>query len=49
MLSAPKLCQSLSMSGPSATAKPMAPKIAVSSSTVRLIGWMPPASAPAGG
>jgi hypothetical protein len=33
MLSAPKLCQSLSMSGPSTTLKPIAPKIAVSSST----------------
>ena len=33
------------MSGPSATAKPMSAKIAVSSSTTWLIGWTRPASA----
>ena len=33
------------MSGPSATAKPMSAKIAVSSSITWLIGWMRPASA----
>src|SRR5712691_1323552 len=33
------------MSGPSATAKPMSAKIAVSSSTTWLIGWMRPISA----
>ena len=37
------------MSGPSATAKPMSAKIAVSSSTTWLIGWMRPASAGASG
>ena len=37
------------MSGPSATAKPMSAKIAVSSSITWLIGWMRPASAGASG
>src|ERR1700722_10009788 len=37
------------MSGPSATANPMSAKIAVSSSTTWLIGWMRPASAGASG
>ena len=49
MLSAPKLCQSLSMSGPSATANPIAPKIAMISSVVRLTGWIDPTSPAAGG
>jgi hypothetical protein len=49
MFSAEKFSQSLSMSGPSATLKPWAPNSATSSSKVRLIGWMPPASGPAGG
>ncbi len=40
-----KLRSSVSMSGPSATAKPMSAKIAVSSSITWLIGWMRPASA----
>ena len=37
-----KLCQSVSMSGPSTTEKPMSPKIALTSSIVWLIGWMRP-------
>ncbi len=45
MLSLVKLRSSVSMSGPSATAKPMSAKIAVSSSITWLIGWMRPASA----
>ena len=40
-----KLKSSVSMSGPSATAKPMSAKIAVNSSITWLIGWMRPCSA----
>ena len=49
MLRAEKLSQSLSMSGPSAISKPMAPKMAAISSMVRLIGWIRPAGAGRGG
>src|SRR5689334_2776708 len=45
MLSFVKLRSSVSMSGPSATARPMSAKIAVSSSITWLIGWMRPTSA----
>jgi len=43
MLSASKLYQSLSICGPSATAKPISAKIAVTSSVTWLTGWMVPA------
>ena len=42
MLRAVKLWKSSSMCGPSATEKPISPKIATISSTVWLIGWMRP-------
>ena len=42
MLSAVKLWKSSSICGPSATAKPISPKIATISSMVWLIGWMRP-------
>ncbi len=42
MLRAVKLWKSSSMCGPSATVKPIAPKIATTSSMVWLIGWMRP-------
>src|SRR5215470_14907619 len=45
MLSLVKLRSSVSMSGPSATAKPMSAKIVVNSSITWLIGWMRPISA----
>ena len=41
-----KLYSSVSMSGPSATAKPISAKIAVISSMTWLIGWIRPASMP---
>ena len=44
-LSLPKLRSSVSISGPSAMAKPISAKIAVNSSTTWLIGWMRPVSA----
>ncbi len=49
MFSAPKLNQSLSTSGPSASVQPMAPKIAAISSMVRAIGWIRPVSRGRGG
>ena len=49
MLRAEKLCQSVSMSGPSAMANPIAPKIAAISSDVRLIGWISPRDLGRGG
>ena len=45
MLSAVKLCQSSSISGPVATAKPMSAKISASSSITWLTGWMVPRAA----
>ena len=42
MLSAVKLCQSSSISGPSATAKPRSAKISASSSITWLTGWTVP-------
>ena len=42
MFSAVKLCQSSSMSGPSATAKPISPRMAITSSMVWLTGWIAP-------
>ncbi len=42
MLSAEKLCQSSSISGPVATAKPRSAKISASSSITWLTGWMLP-------
>ena len=42
MLSAVKLCQSSSISGPSATAKPRSAKISASSSITWLTGWTDP-------
>ena len=42
MLSAVKLWKSSSICGPSATVKPISPKIATTSSMVWLIGWMRP-------
>ena len=42
MLSLVKLRSSVSMSGPSATAKPMSPKISATSSNTWLTGWMRP-------
>src|SRR5581483_7834494 len=44
MLSAVKLWKSSSMSGPSATTKPISPKMATISSMVWLIGWMRPSA-----
>ena len=44
MLSAVKLWKSSSISGPSATAKPISPKIAITSSIVWLIGCRRPCS-----
>src|SRR5690606_30953558 len=43
-LSAVKLCQSVSISGPSAMEKPMSEKMAVISSQTWLTGWMRPAA-----
>ena len=45
MLSAVKLCQSSSISGPVATAKPMSAKISASSSITWLTGWTEPLGA----
>src|SRR5260221_6767810 len=49
MLRAVKLWKSSSICGPSATLKPISPKIAVSSSIVWLIGWMRPSRSGATG
>ncbi len=49
MLSASKLCQSVSTCGPSATAYPISAKIAVTSSVTWLTGWIVPCGRCRGG